>query len=238
MLRRWAVTFVLALALPVAFAQEPPSAPARTSPIAPAGQTPIDTEENVKGKPFGELVRPRADEICIVCKRPLGAEGVVYLVNGQRVALHLTNCYAAFANNPQLFLATLRPHGAFLGTDGEGTTPSWVWFLGGLYILVGLVFAALCAHRALYAGRSPAIWFAAGLFLNVFGFLWVLTRSRQTVLESVPGGLGKVASTYAPVPCPACGTLNHPAAERCIDCGTRLQAAFSSEAQRAGLRSQ
>lgn len=232
--RRWPVVLLSLLALRAAFAQAPPTQPPESS----ASQVLPNAELIVDGKPVGQRVTPRADEICVVCKRPLGAEGVVYLVNGQRVGLHLTDCYAAFAKNPQPYLAALRPHGAFLGTDGEGSTPSWVWFLGGLYILIGLVFAALCAHRALYAGRNPAAWFAAGLVLNAFGFLWLLTRSRQSVSEPVPAGLGRVAATYAPVPCPSCGAMNHPAAERCINCGDKLQAAFKPEVRKVGLRSQ
>ncbi len=232
--RQWPVFLLGLLTLRAVFGQAPPTQPSQSF----ASQALPTSELIVDGKPVGQRIAPRADEICIVCKRPLGAEGVVYLVNGQRVALHSADCYAAFAKNPQTYLAALRPHGAFLGTDSEGTMPSWIWFFGGLYILIGLVFAALCAHRALYAARSPVRWFVAGLLFNAFGYVWLLTRPRQPALASVPGGLGKAAATYAPVPCGACGTLNHPAADRCINCGTKLQAAFRSEAQKVGLRSQ
>jgi hypothetical protein len=234
MIRQWPVVLLGLLTLRAAPGQAPLTRPSDAS----ASQSLPKSELVVDGQSLGQSVTPRANDICIVCKRPLGAEGVVYLVNGQRVALHFAVCYNAFGKDPHAYLASLRPHGAFLGTDSEGTTPSWVWFLGGLYILIGLVFAALCAHRALYAGRNPAAWFAAGFLMNAFGYLWLLTRPRLAVPESVPGGLGKVATTYAPVPCPGCSALNHPAADRCINCGTKLQATFRSEVQKAGLRSQ
>lgn len=234
MLSSLRIPFMLAL-LPVsaALAKEPAAA---TKPAITAQEL-SNSELVVNGKPLGQPVAPRSGEVCVVCKRPLGTEGMVYLINGQRLPLHLGNCYSAFAKDPQKFFAILQPHGAFLGTSDEGRGLSWAWFLAGLYVLLGLVFAALCAHRALNAGRNPAAWFAAGLLLNALGFLWLLTRPRRQVTEAVPEGLGKVATTYAPLPCPACGALNHPAADRCAACGNRLESVVSSEVEKVGLRS-
>jgi hypothetical protein len=235
---RWRnVAFLVVLAIPAAFAQEPPSAPAPTLPSAASPQNLPSHELIVDGKPLGQAVAPRASDICIVCKRPIGTEGVVYLVDGQRVPLHIVACYNAFARNPRKFLATLQPHGAFLGTGGEGQDLSLGWFLAGLYVLLGLVFAALCAQQALHAGRSPAAWFAAGFVLNAFGFLLLLTRPKREVPGTVPQGLGKVAATQSPQACPACGSMNHPAARRCTSCGKEIQSSVSSEVEKAGLRS-
>jgi hypothetical protein len=191
----------------------------------------------VNGKVLGYQVPSRPDEICVVCRRPIGESGVVYLVQGQRVAVHVSDCYAKFRENPLTYLAALQPHGAFLGAGGEGQDLSWVWFLAGLYVLAGLVFGALCAHRALQAGRSAPAWFGAGLALNVIAYVWLLTRPRLATGSpgGVPEGLGKMPATFAPQPCPSCGRMNHPAASQCADCGATLQPAVSSEVGKAGL---
>jgi hypothetical protein len=213
--------------------------PSKIQPDARALQAQPSSQLIVNGKVLGNEVPSRPDEICIVCKRPIGAEGVVYLVNGQRVPLHVPSCYEKFLNNSRSFLALLQPHGAFLGAGGEGQNLSWGWFLAGLYVLLGLVFGALCAHRALYAGRSPGVWFSLGFALNALGYLWLLTRPKLALQApgGLPEGLGKMPVTFAPQRCPGCGRLNHPAADRCADCGEKLQPAISSEVGKAGLRS-
>jgi hypothetical protein len=192
----------------------------------------------VNGKVLGSAVPSRPGDICIVCRRPLGTGGVVYLVKGQRIPLHFPSCYEVFVRSPLSFLAALQPHGAFLGSGGEGQGLSWGWFLAGLYILVGLIFGAGCAHRALHAGRSPAAWFAAGLALNVIGYLWLLTRPKLQIEAAggMPEGLTKFPRTRAPRPCPTCGRMNHPAATQCGDCGAKLQPVTRSEVDKAGLR--
>jgi hypothetical protein len=191
------------------------------------------------GKPLGPPVVPRADDFCIVCKRPLGTEGAVYLVNGQRVALHFADCYERFAKAPRMFLSTLQAHGAFLGAGGGEQGLSFAWFLGGLYVLLGLIFAALCAHRALQTGRNPAAWFSAGMFLNVIGYALLLMRPKLATKSpcGVPAGLAKLPTTYAPKQCPKCGETNHPGARQCASCGENLKPAVKPEVGRAGLRS-
>ena len=191
----------------------------------------------VNGKVLGYEVPSRPDEICIVCGRPIGTGDPVYLINGQRVPLHVSECYANFSRNPQAYLAAIRPHGAFLGAGGEAQGLSWGWFLAGLYVLAGLIFGALCAHRALQGGRSAAAWFFAGLALNVIAYARSLTWPSLAIESpgGVPEGLAKMPATFAPQPCPSCGRMNHPAASQCADCGAELQPAVSSEVGKAGL---
>jgi len=187
---------------------------------------------------LGKQVEPRPGEVCLVCNQPITADDVVYVVRGHRIPLHAAACYGEFKDHPWKYLAILEPHGAFLGSGGEGQRLSLGWFLAGLYILVGLVFAALCAHQAMHRGYSPAVWFGTGLVLNAFGYLLLVTRPRKDVeaLAGVPKGLQKVPVTYEPRPCPACGRLNHPAASECAGCGGKLDPSMESEVQRAGLR--
>jgi hypothetical protein len=213
--------------------------PSETQTPAHAKPAQPDSQLIVNGKVLGQEVPPRPREICVVCKRPIGTEGVVYLVKGQRFPLHVPACYEKFRKNPLSFLAMLQPHGAFLGASGETHDLSFGWFLAGLYVLVGLVFAALCAQRAMSSGRSPAAWFGAGLALNALGYLLLLTLPKHAIHDpgGVPEGLGKVPVTFAPQPCPTCGRMNHPAADRCADCGEKLRPAVSSEVGKAGLHS-
>lgn len=183
-------------------------------------------------------MEPRPGEICLVCNDPLHAGDAVYLVQGQRVPIHLGACDSKLRSRLQYYLAQLRPRGAFLGDEGERPALSRVWFFAGLYILLGLIFAALCAHYALDAGRSPVAWFGVGLVLNAVGYLLLLTRPKRDILApgGVPKGLHKVATTHAPQPCLECGGENHPSARRCIHCGAALEPLLDSEAERARLR--
>jgi hypothetical protein len=239
MLRLRRFFFLLALAVLWSSAREAPAVqPTEQQPRAQSLQAQPPSQLIVNGKVLGYEVPPRPDDVCIVCGCPIGEAGVVYLVKGRRVPVHVSDCYAKFRRNPLAYLAALEPHGAFLGAGGQAQDLSWGWFLAGLYVLVGLIFGALCAHRALGAGRSPSAWFAAGLALNIIGYVGLLTRPRLAIESpgGLPEGLGKMPRTLSPQPCPSCGRMNHPAAGQCTDCGARLQPAVSSEVGKAGLR--
>ncbi len=225
--------------------------PALSAAQAPPTSTPNELEHaaTIKevGGPPGELVlegrtavrqvEPRSDDICLVCDRPVGQRDVVYLVNGQRAAVHLGVCDAKFLKDPWHFLALLQPRGAFLGVGSAGQSLSPAWFLLGIYILIGLTFAALCAHRALHTGHSAVTWFGIGLGFNLLGYLLLLTRPRKEVRSpaGVAKGLSKIAATYQPLACPQCGNLNHPSASRCSECGTTLQPTIVSEVEKVRI---
>lgn len=191
----------------------------------------------VDGKVVGKLVEPLPGERCLVCNQPIHKSDLVYLVQGQRAPIHLEGCNDKFLAQPQHWLAQLKPRGAFLGAGEEQRALSAAWFFVGFYVLLGLIFAALCAHQALHMGRGPVGWFAVGLLFNAFGYLVLLTRPKLELraLAGVPRGLGKVPVTYAPRTCTMCGATNHPSAIACSDCGAKLMPAVDSEVRRAGL---
>lgn len=205
---------------------------------APAEAPPAAPEERVAdGGAVGRRVAARAGEICASCNTPIGEHDAVYQVHGQRVPVHLNGvCDANLRARPGAIVAQLRPRGAFLGAVSEAPQLSAAWFLVGLYVLTGLLFAAVCAHRALHAGQSPVRWFFAGLVFNAPGYLALLTRPKRPVAApaGIPRGLGKISSTYAPEVC-ACGAENHPAAKVCSGCGGTLAPRAESEAARVGL---
>lgn len=201
--------------------------------LALVAQTPPPL--TVDGKVIGKYVKPKPGEVCRLCYAPVHADDIVYLVSGQRVPVHAGAEDEAFRQDPKRWLAGLRPHGAFLGTSqaGEAGAPalSRAWFFFGSYVLLGLVFAALCAHCAFRKGQSPRKWFTLGLLFNACGFLALLIAPKREVqaLTDVPPGLAKIPLTYTPEGCPQCGASNHPSARKCLDCGADLKPIVVSE---------
>jgi hypothetical protein len=160
------------------------------------------------------------------------------MVHGQRVPLHAAEmAEPGAAARLQTLLAQLRPRGAFIGESAPAELSAG-WFFFGVYVLIGLLFGALCAHRALHTGYNPISWFIAGLVFSALGYLVLLTRPKREVIApaGIPSGLGKIAATYAPAACPKCGTENHPTAAQCLGCGASLHPQLTSEVSRAGLR--
>ena len=184
------------------------------------------------------VVEPRAGETCIVCDKTVGAEDRVYEVEGQRVPVHTGACDDAFRRAPGHFLARLKPRGAFLGAEPNlGPNFSLGWFAFGIYVLLGLVFGAFCAYRAVNHALRPLPWFLAGFFLNVFGFLALVTRpAGDSGVAGLPPGLVKVPTTYSPRVCPRCGEMNHPSATSCVGCGNKIEPLVTSEVSRVDLR--
>jgi hypothetical protein len=183
------------------------------------------------------VLEPRAGETCIVCDKVIGSKDRVYEVEGQRVPVHVGACGTAFLRNPGLYLARLKPRGAFLSAEPNlGPNISWGWFTLGIYIVLGLVFGAFCAYRAVNHALKPWPWFLAGFFLNLFGFLALVTRpAGVSSMAGLPSGLVKIPATYSPRPCPVCGRMNHPSATSCAGCGSKIEPLVISEVSRVGL---
>ena len=184
------------------------------------------------------VIEPRAGETCIVCEKAIGPKDRAYEFEGQRVPVHVGACDIAFLRNPGHYLARLKPRGAFLSAEPNlGPSISWGWFALGVYVLLGLVFGAFCANRAVNHALKPWPWFLAGFFLNLFGFLALVTRpAGDSRAAGLPPGLVKVPTTYSPRVCPRCGATNHPSATSCAECGNRTEPLVSSEVHRVGLR--
>ncbi len=108
---------------------------------------------------------------------------------------------------------------------------NWSWLWLGLYVLSGLLFGGLSGYAALTKGLAPRLCFFLGLFLNVFGYLYVLMRPAGSQQQAAPG-LRKVPSTAAPIPCPHCSHPNHPAAKKCAGCNSELQPIAQSDLDR------
>ena len=223
----------------VVFSASPAAQPAAARPLAAAvDQTDAPDELVLHGHVVGHRVPRKGGEICALCNQPLGPNDPVYMVHGQRVPLHAAELADPdAAARLQTLLAQLRPRGAFIGESAPAELSAG-WFFFGVYVLIGLLFGALCAHRALHAGYNPISWFFAGLVSSALGYLVLLTRPKREVAApaGIPSGLRKIAATYAPAACPKCGTENHPSATQCLGCGASFQPQLTSEVARAGLR--
>ena len=226
----WVLLLVLVCALGLA-AQPSGDATGSAQQAAP-------DELMIEGRAVGKRVPFRPGDTCVLCYRTIEEEGAVYLVHGQRVPLHVGEMHDAPPQRLRALLAQLQPRGAFLGAGPGKPVLATGWFVFGLYMLVGLVFAAFCAHRALHAGYSPVRWLIAGLVFNIFAYGFLLTRPKREVLApaGIPAGLRKISTTHAPVHCPKCGGENHPSAPVCGGCGATLVPKATSEVARAELR--
>ena len=177
----------------------------------------------------------RPGDHCIVSGKPLDPKDICLMVEGRRVPLK-REALDIFLQNPEKYFAKLQPKSALFTEDmGQGKPLNLSWFFFGVYVLIGLLFAALTAHTAVAKGLSPIPWFFAGLLINAFGYLAVLARKSEST-EEVPEGLTKVPVTAQPVNCVKCGYENHPSAKTCPACGSAISPQATSEAERAGLR--
>jgi ribosomal protein L40E len=206
------------------------AAPFRSSDQVPA-------EVQVAPETTARRVPPRPGDVCMVCNQPIHDGDVVFSLRGHRIPIHLAELELDLRSQLLRLLGKKQPHGAFLGAGPEERPLSWGWFLVGIYVLLGLVFAAASAHRAFHAGRNALAWFFIGLVLNIAGWLLLLLQRARPVEApaGVPAGLSKIARTRRPEICPRCGAPNHPSAERCSACGGALAPKIVSEVARAGL---
>ena len=173
-------------------------------------------------------VEVRPGDHCTVSGEALGPGDVCLLVDGRRVPLK-KEAVDIFLNNQQKYFSKLQPKSA-LFTESMGTSKnlSMGWFIFGIYLLVGLFFAALTSHTAVGKGLKPIPWFFIGLLFNAFGYLAVLMNKSEATAY-VPAGFAKVPLTSAPALCPGCGYENHPTAKNCSSCGKALNPQDKSE---------
>lgn len=228
---RWIFLFLLLVPAQRVIAVQPFAA-------ATEGETQAASAGSEADNTLTRQVEPKGEETCLVCRKPIGHDDAVYLVEGQRVPVHRGACEDALRARPKVWLAKLKPRGAFLDASSLGAQASNDWLYLGLYVLAGLGFGALAAHRAFHVGRRPLAWLAIGLIANLPGYLILLVLPKREVraLAGVPSGLAKIASTYSPQVCPHCGAENHPSAPECSGCGATLSPTTESEAARVGLR--
>ncbi len=233
MMRRLPV--LLLAGISVAFLSVPVASQAPARP--PAAETQPPETVRLRDHSTATRVPYKPGDICLACNNPVHEHDPVYLVNGQRIPIHQQEVSDDLPAQLQALLGLIQPRGAFIGAQQAQRALSSAWFWSGLYILIGLVFGAICAHRALQTGYGALRWFLAGLAFNLVAFAVLRMKPGREVLApaGIPPGLGKIAATYSPESCVKCGTLNHPSASACSGCGAKLEPKLSSEVARVGL---
>ncbi len=188
---------------------------------------------------LAELRRKTGEgEQCLVCGELVHGDEVVELRYKGRRFYVATKWLAELRKDPDRYFNKLQPRSALFDEEAYQTaapTPAgWLYF--GLYVLVGLLCAAVCGYLAVNRGLRPIPWFLAGLVGNVLGVLALLclgSGDPATAVAGIPKGLAKVPTTHNPRPCTSCAHLNHPSAAACAQCGQLLQPTAQSEVTRA-----
>ena len=167
---------------------------------SPKASEPMPDVVDLGNQAEAKRVPYKPGDICLACNNPIHEHDPVYVVNGQRIPIHQQEVSKDLPGQLKQLLALIQPRGAFIGAQQAQRALSNIWFWSGLYILVGLVFGAFCAHRALQTGYGALGWFLAGLAINVFAFLALRMRPRREIVApaGIPPGLGKIAATYSP----------------------------------------
>lgn len=175
-------------------------------------------------------------EVCLVCRQQIYGKDVVELRCEGRTFHVAAGMMSDFEGDPERYFADLQARSGLFDERAvrNASAASRLmspWLIAGLYIVLGLVFAALCGYLALGRGHAPLPWFFAGLVGNIAAF-GVLLASPTGPNAAAPPGLVKVPVTQAPMACPECGAPNHPAAKVCSVCGTTLTPSVEAETAR------
>ena len=173
-------------------------------------------------------------ERCLVCGTELDADkGLAFYYRGRPIAISTAHL-KTFLEDPDRYFKHLEVRGG-LFHEGSDQQMSNEWLLLGVWMLLGLVGAAICTGVALRKGLPPLTWFAAGLIANILAVVLVLARSPVQEVE-LPARLAKIPNTVPPDECPKCGARNHPTARRCNGCGAAMEPVTDSDVDRVGLR--
>jgi hypothetical protein len=191
---------------------------------APAAQVSQEPEE---------LDRYAGDgQQCLVCGLPIHDQDVVEIRYKGRTFHVSADMLGEFRDRPDTYFRRLQARSVlFDERSTEAGQLSVGWLIVGCYVLVGLVFAALCGYLAVARSLEPVPWFFAGLIGNLAA-LFVLLATPRGNASTPTAGLTKVPTTREPLPCPDCGSHNHPAATNCSECGSTLSPAVEAETVR------
>jgi len=176
---------------------------------------------------------PGRGEQCLVCGHAIHGLEVVEIRHQGRTFHVAGPMLGELMEDPDRYFASLQARSALFDEAAVRDRPIAAgWLLFGVYIVAGLLFGALAAYVAVARARRPLPWFFAGLAGNAVALAVLLATGRgdpSAFPAGVPHGFAKVPATRAPLPCPGCGRLNHPAARRCPACGSPLSPTIEAE---------
>ena len=172
-------------------------------------------------------------DVCVVCDKPLGKDGLAILYKGRRVPFFNREQFRIFLDNPAKYFAKLQPRTALFDENAVAQkSMQFGWLFFGVWVTIALICGAISAGIALRKGLPPVKWFFVGLIGSVFGLIFAAIQPAKEKVE-LPEKLAKISTTPAPQPCPNCGEYNHPTAKKCANCGKTLTPATESEVHRA-----
>ena len=181
--------------------------------------------------------RPGTGETCIVCNQSIHGDDVVELRYRGRTFYVAAKMLGDFENDPAAYFSQLQARTALFDEHAVIDRPmASGWLIFGLYVLLGLVCAAICGYLAISRALPPIPWFFAGLIGNLAAIFVLLATPRgdaSALPSGILAGLNKVATTRTPLDCPNCGYPNHPAADQCSGCNAKLTPSIESETVRA-----
>lgn len=214
--------------LPAAFALEGEGEGDRAEEV---GEDEDASAEEVAWETLDE--RPGQGEQCLVCGFPIYGKNIVEIRYQGRTFYVAKPLLKRFARDPDKYFHKLQARSVLFDEGALKTTPlAMGWLIAGLYVLAGLVFAAVCGYVAVHRALSPIPWFFAGLAGNVAGLVLVFLAPKgdaSRLPAGIPAGLAKVPMTRSPAACRACGTPNHPSATVCSGCRGELTPTVDSE---------
>jgi hypothetical protein len=158
--------------------------------------------------------RPADGEVCIVCKQQVYGKDIVEIRCKGRSFHVASGMMGVFEADPRRYFVNLEARSGLFDERAIGGFFGLGWLLAGVYVFVGLLFAAICGYLALARGHLPLPWFFAGLVGNVAGLAVLLATPRRQPLP--------LSATRVPALCPRCGEPNHPAAPACGGCSATL----------------
>ena len=189
-----------------------------------ASQSSIDTSDI-------KYIDIKAGDMCIVCDMEIDANsGIGFLFEGRRVTIDVKH-FSDFINNPEKYFYKLQAKVALYDEGSLTFKTGYGWFIVGLWILLALVSAALSANIAMKRCLNPIKWFYTGLIFSLFGLIYLILNAKNISIK-LPEKFGKIAITDAPVMCQNCNTFNHPCADKCNNCGSKLQSTSESEVKK------
>jgi hypothetical protein len=171
----------------------------------------------------------KSGDLCIVCDMEIDKNsGIGFLLQGRRITIDLEHVHEFF-NNPEKYFYKMQAKVALYDERAiisDQINPDW--FLFGLWIVIALICAAICANIAMRKGLNSQSWFYYGFVFNLFGLIYLTTLVNKST-HILPKRLGKINLTDAPLKCNACDQYNHPSANECSYCGNGLQSISESE---------
>lgn len=166
---------------------------------------------------------------CLVGGIPIDHQsGVGMLLRGRRVTVSKMKI-EEFKQNPERYFTQLQPKAALFTEATEQLKPNMGWTIFGIVIVALVLLAGLSSAAAIRYGQDPRKWFMVGLCGNILAPLTV--RGRGQAITEMPKGYTKILRTALPVVCPNCGFDNHPTADLCGSCGSKLEPKYQSEAK-------